>query len=169
LEQTICVGGKGLNLFFTYGDKMGNSNWILRNMGEQGNTEYRREQVRCARILRDRLGVALVKQEYVVKNLKIDGASAPNCVLDIAIPSEKIAIRLMGAIHQASKKRGIKDWYQKEALGQAKWAVYDFYADKFPNLWNPKRSHEIDMASKEEVLKALGLWDDPSEARASKV
>src|SRR3990170_4924621 len=120
-------------------------------------------------ILRDRLGVALVKQEYVVKNLKIDGASAPNCVLDIAIPSEKIAIRLMGAIHQASKKRGIKDWYQKEALGQAKWAVYDFYADKFPNLWNPKRSHEIDMASKEEVLKALGLWDDPSEARASKV
>jgi len=147
---------------------MGNSNWILRNMGEQGNTEYRREQVRCARILRDKLGVNLVKQEYVVKNLKIDGASAPNCILDIAIPSEKIAIRLMGKIHN-KKKRGIKDWYQKESLGQAKWAVYDFYEDDFPNLWNPKRSYEIDMASKEEVLKALGLWNDPSEARSSQV
>jgi len=147
---------------------MGNSNWILRNMGEQQNTAYRREQVRCARILRDRLGVALVKQEYVIKNLKIDGYSAPNAVLDIAIPSEKIAIRLMGEIHN-KKKRSIKDWYQKEALAQAKWAVYDFYKDDFPNLWNPKRSHEVDMASKEEVLRALGLWDDPSEARASKV
>lgn len=137
-------------------------------MGEQGNTEYRREQVRCARILRDRLGVSLVRQEYVVKNLKIDGASAPNCILDIAIPSEKIAIRLMGAIHN-KKKRGIKDWYQKEALTQAKWAVYDFNENNFPNLWNPKRSYEIDMASKEEVLRALGMWDDPSEARTSKV
>jgi len=148
---------------------MGNSNWILRNMGEQGNTEYRREQVRCARILRDRLGSNAIRLEYVVKNLKIDGASAPNCILDIAIPKEKIAIRLMGGIHDKSKKRGLKDWYQKEALAEAKWAVYDFHADEFPNLWNPKRSHEIDMASKEEVLKALGFWDDPSDARASKV
>lgn len=148
---------------------MGNSNWILRNMGEQGNTEYRREQVRCARILRDRLGISAVRQEYIVKNLKIDGYSAPNCILDIAIPSEKIAVRLMGKIHQTSRKRDAKDWYQKEALAQAKWAVYDFYEENFPNLWNPKRSYEIDMASKEEVLKALGLWDDPSEARPSKV
>ena len=147
---------------------MGNSNWILRNMGEQGNTEYRREQVRCARILRDKLGVSLVRQEYVVKNLKIDGAGAPNCILDIAIPSEKIAVRLMGKIHNKAK-RELKDWYQREALIQAGWAVYDFYEDNFPNLWNPKRSHEIDMASKEEVLRALGLWDDPSEARPSKV
>jgi len=148
---------------------MGNSNWILRNMGDQDNTEYRREQVRCARILRDRLGNNAIRQEYVVRNLKIDGASAPNCVLDIAIPKEKIAIRMMGGIHDKSKKRGIKDWYQKEALAQAKWAVYDFHADEFPNLWKPKRSHEVDMASKEEVLRALGFWDDPSEARASKV
>ena len=148
---------------------MGNSNWILRNMGEQGNTEYRREQVRCARILRDRLGNDAVRQEYTLRNLQIDGERAPNAILDLAIPKEKIAIRMMGKIHDKSKKINLKDWYQREALIQAKWAVYDFHEDDFPNLWKPKRGAEVDQASKEEVLKALGFWDDPSIARASKV
>ena len=148
---------------------MGDSNWILRNMGEQGNTEYRREQVRCAKILRDKLGVKNVRQEYILRNLKIDGARAPNCILDIAIPKEKLAIRLMGKIHDVSKKRGIKDWYQGESLIQAGWTVYDFHEDDFPNLWKAKRSQEVDKASKEEVLNALGLLGDPGEARASKV
>ncbi len=148
---------------------MGNSNWILRNMGEQGNTEYRREQVRCARILRDRLGNNAVRQEYTLRNLKIDGERAPNAILDLAIPKEKMAIRMMGKIHDKSKKINLKDWYQREALIQAKWAVYDFHEDDFPNLWKSKRSQEVDQASKEEVLKALGFWDDPSIARASKV
>lgn len=148
---------------------MGNSNWILRNMGEQGNTEYRREQVRCARILRDFLGNSAVRQEYILRDLKIDGERAPNAILDLAIPKEKIAIRMMGKIHDKSKNRNLKDWYQNEALIQAKWAVYDFHEDDFPNLWKPKRSHEVDLASKEEVLRALGFWDDPSIARESKV
>jgi len=148
---------------------MGSSNWILRNMGEQGNTEYRREQVRCARILRDKLGNGAVRQEYTLRNLKIDGSKAPNAVLDIAIPKEKMAIRLMGIIHDKSKKRYWGDWYQRESLIQAGWAVYDFHEDEFPNLWKAKRGAEVDQASKEEVLKALGLWDDPSVARASKV
>ncbi len=148
---------------------MGSSNWILRNMGEQGNTEYRREQVRCARILRDRLGNGAIRQEYTLRNLKIDGARAPNAILDIAIPKEKMAIRMMGKIHDKSKKINLKDWYQREALIQAGWVVYDFHEDDFPNLWKPKRSQEVDQASKEEVLKALGFWDDPSVARASKV
>ena len=148
---------------------MGSSNWILRNMGEQGNTEYRREQVRCARILRDRLGNSAVRQEYTLRNLKIDGARAPNAILDIAIPKEKMAIRMMGKIHDKSKKINLKDWYQREALIQAGWVVYDFHEDDFPNLWKPKRGAEVDQASKEEVLKALGFWDDPSVARASKV
>jgi len=148
---------------------MGSSNWILRNMGEQGNTEYRREQVRCARILRDRLGNGAIRQEYTLRNLKIDGARAPNAILDIAIPKEKMAIRMMGKIHDKSKKINLKDWYQREALIQAGWAVYDFHEDDFPNLWKPKRSAEVDQASKEEVLKALGFWDDPSVARPSKV
>ncbi len=148
---------------------MGSSNWILRNMGEQGNTEYRREQVRCARILRDKLGNGAIRQEYTLRNLKIDGARAPNAILDIAIPKEKMAIRMMGKIHDKSKKINLKDWYQREALIQAGWVVYDFHEDDFPNLWKPKRSQEVDQASKEEVLKALGFWDDPSEARASKV
>ncbi len=148
---------------------MGSSNWILRNMGEQGNTEYRREQVRCARILRDKLGNSAVRQEYTLRNLKIDGARAPNAILDIAIPKEKMAIRMMGKIHDKSKKINLKDWYQREALIQAGWVVYDFHEDDFPNLWKSKRGAEVDQASKEEVLKALGFWDDPSVARASKV
>ncbi len=148
---------------------MGNSNWILRNMGEQQNTEYRREQVRCARILRDRLGNSAVRQEYTLRNLTIDGERAPNAILDIAIPKEKIAIRLMGKIHDKSQKRNLRDWYQREALIESKWAVYDFHEDDFPNLWKPKRSQEVDQASKEEVLKAIGFWDDPSVARETKV
>ncbi len=148
---------------------MGSSNWILRNMGEQGNTEYRREQVRCARILRDKPGNGAIRQEYTLRNLKIDGARAPNAILDIAIPKEKMAIRMMGKIHDKSKKINLKDWYQREALIQAGWVVYDFHEDDFPNLWKPKRSAEVDQASKEEVLKALGFWDDPSVARPSKV
>ena len=145
------------------------TNWIQRNMGEQGNKEYRREQVRCARILRDKLGNNEIRQEYTVRNLKIDGASAPNCTLDVAIPREKIAIRMMGGIHKKSKKIDLKDWYQGEALAQAGWTVYDFYEDDFPSLWKNKRSPDEDQASKEEVLKALGFWDDPSVARSSKV
>ena len=148
---------------------MGSSNWILRNMGEQGNTEYRREQVRCARILRDKLGNNNVKQEYTIRNLKIDGARVPNCILDIAIPKERIAIRLMGKIHDKSKKRGIRDWYQRESLIQAKWTVYDFHQDDFPNLWKPKRGLEVDQASKEEVLKALGFWDEPGKEKTTRV
>ena len=71
---------------------MGNSTWITRNMGEQQNTAYRREQVRCARILRDKLGNSQIRQEYEVRYLKIDGTKAPNAYLDVAIPKKKTII-----------------------------------------------------------------------------
>ncbi len=136
---------------------MGNSTWITRNMGEQQNTAYRREQVRCARILRDKLGNSQIRQEYEVRYLKIDGTKAPNAYLDVAIPKKKIAIRLMGEIHLKSGKRKMKDWYQEEALKQAGWKVYDLHKDEFPNLWKDKRSPETDKLSKDEVLNRLGL------------
>jgi len=138
---------------------MGNSSFITRNMDEQGNSEYRREQVRVARILRDQLGVSKIRQEYHVYNLKIDGVRASDAFLDVAIPKKKIAIRLMGGIHLSSGKRKLKDWYQKEALVQAGWKVFDLFEDDFPNIWKKKRSHEVDMASKKEVLDKLGMDD----------
>jgi len=61
------------------------------------------------------------------------------------------------------------------ALGALSPSIFKFFKTYscltalFPNLWKAKRSAEVDQASKEEVLKALGLWDDPSIARESKV
>jgi len=138
---------------------MGNSSFITRNMDEQGNSEYRREQVRVARILRDQLGNSKIRQEYQVYNLKIDGEKTADAFLDVAIPKNKIAIRLMGGIHLSSGTRKMKDWYQKEALVQAGWKVFDLFEDDFPNLWKKKRSHEVDMASKKEVLDKLEMVD----------
>lgn len=141
------------------GRDMGNSSFITRNMNEQGNNEYRREQVRVARILRDQLGNSKVRQEYHVYGLKIDGDRASDAFLDVAIPKEKIAIRMMGGIHLSSGKQRMKDWYQEEALKQAGWKVFDFFEDKFPNIWKKKRSYDVDMASKKEVLDKLGMVD----------
>ena len=118
---------------------MGKGNYFInKNMGESGNTEYRKEQVKTTHILRNIYPELDIVQEYEVDNLTIDGIPTSHCVLDIAIPSKKVAIRLMGGIHQMSKSRRRKDEFQEEALLEAGWIVIDMIADEYPNLWGRK-------------------------------
>lgn len=118
---------------------MGKGNYFInKNMGESGNTEYRKEQVKTTHILRNMYPELDIIQEYEVDNLTIDGVPTSHCVLDIAIPSKKIAIRLMGGVHQMSKSRRRKDEFQEEALLENGWMVIDMIADEYPNLWGKK-------------------------------
>jgi|TARA_B110001454_G_scaffold154542_1_gene143840 hypothetical protein len=123
---------------------MGKGNYFInKNMGEACNTEYRKEQVKTTRILKELYPKLSIVQEYKVDQLTLDGTPTSHCVLDIAIPSKKIAIRLMGGIHQASKSRIRKDDFQKEALIESKWIVIDMIADEYPNLWGKKGLNDV--------------------------
>jgi very-short-patch-repair endonuclease len=123
---------------------MGKSNYFInKNMGEACNTEYRKEQVKTTNILRNIYPQLKIVQEYEVYDLTLDGTPTSHCVLDIAIPSKKIAIRLMGGIHQVSKSRIRKDEFQKESLLESGWKVIDMIADEYPNLWGKKDLNDV--------------------------
>ena len=123
---------------------MGKGNFFInRKMGEVCNTEFRKEQVKTTMILRKIYPQLKILQEYKVSDLTIDGVPANHCVLDIAIPVKKVAIRLMGGIHQISKSRVRKDEWQKQALMESGWTVIDMVADEYPNLWGSKDSNDV--------------------------
>ena len=110
-------------------------------MKEKGDNQYRAEQMRTKKILMRDFGDC-VHTEYLVKNLSVDGRIEPNALLDIAIvfpptswQRKNIAIRLMGPIHDTSKKQKEKDGWQKIALEQAGWIVIDLYHSKLPILF----------------------------------
>lgn len=119
-------------------------------------SEYRQEQM----FVRDFLNTIhpewVIKLEYRVRELKIDGKPYRQCVLDIAIRKHKIAIRLNGGYHFASDRQRTKDEFQKEALEQAGWKVIDFDHYKMPNLFKKKKNIETIKLAKEEILKYLG-------------
>lgn len=123
---------------------MGIGNYFInKNMGESNNTEYRKEQVKTTKILRKLYPELIITQEYEVNNLTLDGTPTNHCVLDIAIPSKKIAIRLMGGIHQISKSRIRKDEFQMYALEEIGWKVIDMIADEYPNLWGKRDLNDL--------------------------
>ena len=138
---------------------MGKGNYFInKNMGEAGNTEYRKEQVKTTHILRNIYPQLQITQEYEVDNLTLDGTPTAHCVLDIAIPSKKIAIRLMGGVHQASKSRIRKDEFQKEALMESGWKVIDMVADEYPNLWGKKDLNDVNCIHEvEDMIKPANL------------
>ena len=138
---------------------MGKGNYFInKNMGEAGNTEYRKEQVKTTHILRNIYPQLQITQEYEVDNLTLDGTPTAHCVLDIAIPSKKIAIRLMGGVHQASKSRIRKDEFQKEALMESGWKVIDMVADEYPNLWGKKDLNDVNCIQEvEDMIKPAKL------------
>lgn len=124
---------------------MGKANFFInKKMGEVCNTEFRKEQVKTTMILRKIYPQLKIIQEYKVSNLTIDGIPTNHCVLDIAIPQQKVAIRLMGGIHQMSKSRIKKDEWQKEALMESGWIIIDMIADKYTNIWGSKDSNNVD-------------------------
>jgi hypothetical protein len=67
----------------------------------------------------------------------------------------KVAIRMMGEIHQWSKKSRVKDQYQLYALEEAGWQVIDFIKDEFPAVWNRSKKEVKLNEAKKEVLDKL--------------
>lgn len=110
-----------------------------RNMWD---SEYRPEQMFVIDFLSKAKPIWVIKAEYPVKDLKIDGKPWRNCTLDIAIPKEKIAIRINGGYHFTSASQRNKDELQKEALKQAGWIVIDFDVHMMPSLFKKKKNEE---------------------------
>lgn len=129
------------------------NDFMRRNMTE---SSYRPEQM----FVRDFLSTIhpewVIKSEYKVSGLKVDGKPYRLCILDIAIRKHKIAIRLNGGYHFSSDRQSNKDEFQKEALQQAGWKVIDFDHYKMPNLFKKKNNIETIKLAEKEILKYLG-------------
>ena len=127
--------------------------FIYKNMSEEG-TEYRKEQMLLAEILRNHMdnfqNPLFVRTEFVVTNLKpVHDIPSKPCKPDIAILSKEylrlpdyggnaydpIAIRLMGPPHKKPRRK-IKDEDQKILLEGNGWRVIDIWEDGFPELWH---------------------------------
>lgn len=133
---------------------------IRRNMKEE-NTEYRPEQLLLAKIFRELLGEKYqVFTEYPVKNLKpFEGLNVRAAIPDIAIIGNnmKIAVRLMGAIHDTMKKQ-IKDEDQKIVLMFNGWKVFDLAYWDYPEVWDQKK-HSFDEA-KDRIIRDFKFEDE---------
>lgn len=118
--------------------------------GEGKGKRDRPEQVRCKKILENYLKIS-IDSEYPIGHLTIDGYPTKNAVLDLAIPSKKLAIRLNGGIHKSSKRQKDHDEDQKYALEESGWRVIDFFEDEFPLLWNTRK----DIKSEEVINEVI--------------
>lgn len=128
--------------------------FIDKNMNV-GMKDYRPEQMKVQKILHEEFPELEIRLEYSVGGLKIDGHPCASAVLDIAVLGYKVAIRMMGEIHQWSKKSRVKDQYQMYALEEAGWTVIDFIKDEFPAVWNRSKKEEKLNEAKNEVLDRL--------------
>ena len=128
--------------------------FIDKNMNV-GMKDYRPEQMKVQKILHEEFPELEIRLEYSVGGLKIDGHPCASAVLDIAVLGYKVAIRMMGEIHQWSKKSRVKDQYQMYALEEAGWTVIDFIKDEFPAVWNRSKKEEKLKEAKNEVLDRL--------------
>ena len=132
---------------------------IRRNMKKE-NTEYRPEQLLLAKIFRELLGKDYqVYTEYPVSNLKpYESLKVRAAIPDIAIIGKgmKIAVRLMGEIHDSLKKQ-IKDEDQKIVLMYNGWKVCDIRYYDYPELWDQKK-HTFDEA-KLKMIQTFKLED----------
>ena len=128
--------------------------FIDKNMNV-GMKDYRPEQMKVQKILHEEFPELEIRLEYSVGGLKIDGHPCASAVLDIAVLGYKVAIRMMGEIHQWSKKSRVKDQYQMYALEEAGCTVIDFIKDEFPAVWNRSKKEEKLNEAKNEVLDRL--------------
>lgn len=81
-----------------------------------------------------------IQTEYPVNNLFLDDKPFGRCILDIAIPYKKIGIRMNGGYHHVSKRQSDKDEYQKTALQQSGWKIFDFDDFMMPNVFKKKKN-----------------------------
>ena len=127
----------------------------MHNMGN--NTEYRKEQMLLADMIRILLPKSNVKLEEPLGNLdKIDEIEC-KCIPDILIEDKKIVIRMMGEIHNNSK-RTLKDEDQKIVLEGNGYIVIDVWHDEYPEFWNPKayKDDQVIEKAKSLIYKHLG-------------
>ena len=106
LEDDVMV-----DLSVNVGVMMKGKGFMDKNMNV-GMKDFRPEQMKVERILHEEFPDLEIRLEFPVNNLKIDGHPCAGAVLDIAILGYKVAIRMMGEIHQWSKKSRVKDQYQ---------------------------------------------------------
>lgn len=75
-----------------------------------------------------------IKTQHHV-NLTTNDYGKRSCILDIAIPQMKIAIRVMGGIHGEPWAISPKDETQGELLEKIGWTVIDVWHTERPDLW----------------------------------
>ena len=102
------------------------------------DSEYRPEQIFVRDYIASENITLKINLEYPIRDLKIDGKPYRKCILDIAIPEKKVAIRLNGGYHHVSSRQQLKDELQKEALEQLGWKVVDFDSYRMPHLFKAK-------------------------------
>lgn len=129
------------------------NDWMRKNVWD---SDYRPEQLFVRDYLAELHPDWIIKTEYGVSGLSIDGRPHPSCKPDIAVPAENLIIRLNGMYHYTSDGQRNKDEYQKIALEQAGWTVIDFDCRKMENLFKKKKNEETIKLAREEVLKYLG-------------
>jgi hypothetical protein len=120
------------------------------------DNEYRPEQKFVRDFLANLYPKWIIKQEFPVNNLSIDGKPAKYCTLDIAMPKEMIAVRLNGGYHFASGRQRNKDEFQREALEQAGWWVWDFDHFKMINLFSKDWDEETVKLAEVEIIEQIG-------------
>ena len=121
------------------------------------NTEYRKEQMLLADMIRVLLPKSNVKLEEPLENLdKVDEIEC-RCIPDILIEDKRVVIRMMGEIHNKSR-RTLKDEDQKIVLEGNGYTVIDVWFDEYPEFWNPKAYKEDQVIEKAKSLiyKHLG-------------
>ena len=122
------------------------------------DSDYRPEQLFVRDFLAEKHPDWKIKTEYRVSNLTIDGKPYRGSKPDIAVPKEKLIIRVNGMYHYTSEVQRTKDEFQKVALEQAGWKVIDLDCRKMENLFNRKwmKNKETIKLAQEEICKYLG-------------
>ena len=123
-----------------------NRTWMMYNMRKHANKQYTKSEMACHdEIIENCFGKEiplteisnLIQLQNRLNNLKpVDGINPtkPGPMLDISIPSLKIAIRVNGGIHEGRRQR-LKDEDQLTVLEGNGWTVIDVnYADR-EDLW----------------------------------
>jgi len=131
---------RAVNVRLSIGKLSRMNDFIRRNMWDNAN---RPEQMFAIKHLKTIFPDHDIKSEFVVRNLLIDGKPYKRCIIDVAIPKKKIAIRFNGGYHHVSSRQQNKDNFQKIALEQAGWLVLDFNSFLMPNLFKRKKNEQV--------------------------
>jgi len=130
---------------------------IENEIGDPGVTEFRQEQLRAAKIIRESIAQdpSQVVCEYEIHNLKpVDFNKINYCCPDIFDKLSKTVYRVMGKIHEKKIPRQ-KDEIQKEVLEGNGYKVIDFWYYDMPNLFARNRTSKRNRLASREVIEKI--------------